>query len=336
MDIIEFETIVSEATTRLNEILSTQGKFLSSKQFEDEVRKVLSFMGLEVNYEPHPHVFPDIPIGEFGIEVKFTVKDTWRSIANSVFEGMRDPSVNHIYLIFGKMGGDPQVRWGKYDDCVMHVRTSHVPRFEIDMVTEESLFEKMGTTYEAFSNASDEEKMVYVRSYARNRLKPGERLWWLEEKEEQEHSLPLQVRIYMNLEQDEKRKLRAEAALLCPQIVQSSRTKGKYSDAVSYMLTYRGVLCPQARDLFSAGSVALRSDNTRGGNYIKRSLSDIESEMRTAAETLEDLLFEEYWGRVVAPENRITTWLTMADRYAQDWVPSKELFLDDVFKSNDK
>jgi hypothetical protein len=329
MSIDEFEAIVSEVATLLNQIIRTKGKFTSSKQFEDEVRDVLTSMGLIINYEPHPHVFPDIPLGEFGIEVKFTANDTWRSIANSIFEGMRDPSVEHIYLIFGKMGGEPEVRWGKYDDCVMHVRTSHVPRFEVEMTAEKSLFEQMGTTYESFSKASDEQKMTYVRTYARKRLKPGERLWWLEENDEQEHSLPLQVRIYMNLDRREKRQLRAEAAILCPQIVKPSRAKDKYSDAVSYMLTYRGVLCPQARDLFSAGSVALRADGARGGNYLQRALVDIESEMRIAAETLEESLFEEYWGRVVPSEERISTWLTMADNYAKDWIPSEELFLEE-------
>ncbi|MCT7991339.1 hypothetical protein [Laspinema olomoucense] len=332
MNITEFEVIVSDVVTQLNQNIRICGKFPTSKQFEDGVRNILTSMGLSINYEPHPHVFPDIPLGEFGIEVKFTTNDTWRSIANSVFEGMRDPSVEHIYLIFGKMGGEPEVRWGKYDDCVMHVRTSHVPRFEVDMTAEESLFEQMGTTYESFSKASDDQKMAYVRAYARKRLKPGERLWWLEEKEEQEHTLPLQVRIYMNLDQNEKRKLRAEAAILCPQIVKPSRSKDKYSDAVSYMLTYRGVLCPQARDLFSAGSVALRADSARGGNYIQRALDDIESEMRIAALTLEDALFEEYWGMIVPSEKRIATWLAMADSYAQNWIPSEELFRDNTFE----
>jgi len=330
MNIDEFEAIVSEVVERLNQTIRISGKFTSSKQFEDTVRNVLASMGLTINYEPHPHVFPDISLGEFGIEVKFTTNDTWRSIANSIFEGMRDLSVEHIYLIFGKMGGEAEVRWGKYDDCVIHVRTSHVPRFEVEMTAEESLFEQMGTTYESFSKASDEQKMTYVRAYARKRLKPGERLWWLEEKEEQEHSLPLQVRIYMNLAQNEKRQLRAEAAILCPQIVKPSRAKDKYSDAVSYMLTYRGVLCPQARDLFSAGSVALRTDGSRGGNYLLRALADIESEMRIAATTLEDSLFEEYWGRIVPLEERISMWLAMADNYAKDWIPSEVLFLDKV------
>lgn len=323
----EFESILSKVTDRLNNKISKLGVFKDSKQFENEVRDALRFFGFTITDSPHPQIFPDISINEYGIEIKFTTNDTWRSIANSIFEGMRDISVRYIYLIFGKMGGIPEVRWGKYDDCVIHVRTSHVPRFEVEMTAKESLFSQIGITYEDFSKCSIEQKMEYVRKYARGRLKPGERFWWLEDKAEQEHSLPLEVRIYMNLNQEEKRKLRAEAALLCPQIVKPSRAKDKYSDAVSYMLTYRGVLCPQARDLFSAGSVALRSNEQRGGNYIKRALEDIEYEILVAAQTLEDSLFVEYWGKKVPVSERISTWLALADRYAKGWIPSKELFL---------
>ena len=93
-----------------------------------------------------------------------------------------------------------------------------------------------------------------------------------------------------------------------------------------YILTYHGVLCPQARDLFSAGSVALRSDERRGGNYLLRALKDIESEMRVAAAHLEPALFEEYWGVATPPKRRIAEWLQRADKFAKDWKPSKHLF----------
>jgi hypothetical protein len=277
---------------------------------------------------PEAQVFPDIVIGEFGIEVKFVNADSWRSIANSVFEGTRDPNVKHIYVLFGKMGGTPEVRWGKYEDCVMHVRTSHVPRFEVEIGAQESLFKKFGVSYQQFCTFSPHDKMEHIRRYARGRLKKGDRLWWLEDKpeREQEHSLPLEVRLYMNLEQDEKRRLRAEAALLCPQIVKPSRSKKKYDDVAIYLLTYHGVLVSQARDLFSAGSVALRADGKRGGNYILRALKDIEAEMRLAAAQLEDALFVEYWGKSVPPKDRIKEWLKRADALAEGWQPSKMLF----------
>jgi hypothetical protein len=322
----EFEGFLDSLQKQL-EGEARRSVFGSSKQFENRAREILQESGLKVDFDPHPYVFPDICIGDFGVEVKFTTNDTWRSVANSVFEGTRKANVKHVYVLFGKMGGQPAVRWGTYENCVIHVRTSHVPRFEVAMDDgHEPLFKKFGLTYDKFQRSSLEQKMSYIRAYARNRLKPGERLWWLEEQAEQEHTLPLEVRLYMRLPQSEKRRLRAEAALLCPGIVRPSRTRDKYNDAVMYILTYHGVLCPQARDLFSAGSVAMRGDQARGGNYVERALLDIQSEMREAAKSLEDALFFEYWGQSVPPHSRIREWLRKADALARDWRPSEVLF----------
>ena len=342
----DFEEMLTVVAATLTKEVRDNPELRMPSAFEGRTRALLRQLaakkGIEVDPEAHAQVFPDIPVGEFGVEVKVNSSDAWRSVANSVFEGTRHENVKYVYVMFGKMGGTPEVKWGRYEDSVMHVRTSHVPRFEVEIGTDRPLFVKFGLTYEQFCELPDEGKMRLIREYARGRLKEGEHLWWLEDKpeKEQQHSLDLQVRLFMHLEQEEKRRLRAEAALLCPQIAKPSRSKQKYEDAAMYLLTYRGVLCPQARDLFSAGSVALRSDAKRGGVYLQRALKDIESEMRLAARQLEDALFVEYRGESVPPENRIKEWLKRADRYGQQrskrgkelkgsWVPSKELFLDE-------
>ncbi len=334
MTINDFEKLLTALAGDLTKEVQKSTVYRIPSKFEDRVRSALVDLtkgsGVKVDMSPEAQVFPDIVVGEFGIEVKVLNKDTWRSVANSVFEGRRDSNVKHIYILFGKMGGKPEVRWGRYEDCVMHVRTSHVPRFEVQIGAEESLFKKFGVSYQEFCSLSPHDKMEHIRKYARGRLEKGERLWWLEDKREPEleHSLPLQVRLYMNLPQNEKLQLRAEAALLCPQIVGPSRTGPKlrkYSDATIYLLTYHGVLCPQTRDLFSAGSVAGKE---RGGNYIARALKNIEPEMKEAAATLEDALFIEYWDVSVPPKERIRQWLIRADGFAKDWRPSKELFRD--------
>jgi uncharacterized protein YciI len=134
--------------------------------------------------------------------------------------------------------------------------------------------------------------------------------------------------LYTNLTITEKTKLRAEAALLCPNIVKSGRSRNKYDDMVLYLLTYHGVLCHQARDLFSAGSVANPNNDDEGGVYIQRALKLIEYEMREAAQTMDDALFVEYWGESVLPENRIKRWLEKADAVAAGWKPSNSLFVD--------
>ena len=329
----DFEQILDAACKALTTECRAGVQFNGSPEFERRVREVIDdLLGgdeLKVDFNPHPHVFPDIALGEFGVEVKFTKGDSWRSVANSILQSTRDENIVHIYIVYGKMGGEPTAAWGRYEDCVMHVRTSHVPRFEVDIKAKESLFTKMGVTYEEFSSLPMAGKMQHIRVYARGRLKPGDRLWWLDDHPDPDHALELQVRLFPSLSQQEKRQLRAEAALLCPQIVKPSRSKHKYDDAALFALTYHGILCFQARDLFSAGSVALRGDDERGGRYIERALIDIEDEMKVAANSLEDALFVEYWGVSVPPERRIHDWLRKVDEHAAgEWLPSEALFKD--------
>ena len=326
----EFENILDRICGQLTLEARTEA-FQSSVQFEHRVRQVLqgtqTYPSFEIDFTPHPQAFLDIALGRFGVEVKFTLNDSWRSVANSVLETNRIESVKQVYLVFGKMGGVPEVRWSHYEKCVIHVRTSHVPRFEVALGADRSLFDLMAVGYDAFRPLPMEEKMRHIRGYARSRLKKGERLWWLEDSEDAEHALPIQARLYTSLNRDEKTRLRAEAALLCPGIVSSSRSRNKYDDVVLYLLTYHGVICHQARDLFSAGSVADPKNKKRGGIYIERALKLVESEMEKAALEMDDALFVEYWGESVAPKERIARWLIKADAIAREWTPSESLFL---------
>lgn len=330
MNTKDFERLLGKLCARLTHECAAGQRFTESKSFENRVREVirnlLAQFKIPVDFAPHPFGFPDVVLGEFGVEVKFTTNDTWRSVANSVFESFRNKDVKHIYVVFGKMGGKPAVRWGRYEECVMHVRTSHVPRFEVDIDAKQSLFKKFGITYDHFSALSEEGRMKYIRDYARGRLKPGERLWWLDEKPDEDHSLPMQVQLFANLSNEDKLKMRAEASLLCPQIVGSGRNRTKYIDPIMFLLTYHGILA--TRDAFSAGSAA---GPERGGIYVQRALQRIQPQMIAAAEYMEASLFKEYWGRNVLPQKRIRKWLKMADVYARvanpPWKPSAVLFL---------
>lgn len=327
----EFERILDVVCQKLTDEANRK-VFQKAEQFENRVREVVqefvkSDSSISINMTPHPQAFPDIAVGRFGVEVKFTLNDTWRSVANSVLETNRIESVEKVYLVFGKMGGKPEVRWGDYEQSVIHVRTSHVPRFEVELFANRSLFDLMGIAYDDFRHLPMEEKMRHIRTYARSRLNDGERLWWLEDTPDSEHTLPIQARLYTSLSAEEKKRLRAEAVLLCPSIVASGRSRNKYDDVVLYLLTYHGVIAHQARDLFSAGSVANPENDNYGGLYIERALKLIENEMMEAALRMDDALFVEYWEESVKPERRIRRWLEKADAIAKDWKPSKKLFL---------
>ena len=323
----EFESILDSVVELLGKEVRESSKYHSPSEFELRVRDVLTLVakGRDVSINPtfHPHAFPDIRANGFGVEIKTTNKDSWLSVGNSVFEGMRDASVKLIYVIFGKMGGMPSVKWGRYEERITHVRISHAPRFVLEMDRDSSLFEigKMGVSYDEFHKLPPVDKMRHIRLYSRGRLKAGEQLWWLED--ENTEGKALEVELYTKLPPHKKVQLRAEGALLFPEVVGGSRVKGKYNRVAFFFLNYHNVFCPQTRDLFSAGSVAGKD---RGGNYLLRALQNMEKEMISAALRLETALFEEYWGEPVPPENRIKEWLKRADKFARGWKPSDALF----------
>ena len=83
----------------------------------------------------------------------------------------------------------------------------------------------MGASYDAFCALPPGEKMKHIRDYSRSRLQKGEQLWWLED--EDDVGIELQVKLYKNLSKQQKAALRAEGAILFPQICGHSRDKEK-------------------------------------------------------------------------------------------------------------
>ena len=69
--------------------------------------------------------------------------------------------------------------------------------FEVEINAKEPLFDKLNIAYNDFRVLSPEEKkMPFIRKYAKNRLKPGERLlvdWMINQ---MKRTLPLEVRLY--------------------------------------------------------------------------------------------------------------------------------------------
>lgn len=299
--------------------------FESPQSFEltvaAELRVVTKDAGIGCVDDPfHPNAFPDLLVNGFGVEVKFTKRKTWHGTGNSILEGMRDENTDQIYVVFCR-ADIPEIRWRMYEDCIRGVRISHSPRYMIDMETEATFFEDLGISYSDFILLSTHEKMNYVREHVKERISEHEKLWWIDE--DDSHTLPMEVRIYRLLSTEVKIQLRAEAALMCPQIFKSGRARGKYDQAAAYLLTQHGVYAPQIRDLYTAGSVAGKE---RGGKYLLRSLRQIETNIVSASKRLDDALFVEYWGFSCPVEQRIPKWLEMADFHAKDYKPSAEFF----------
>ena len=239
-----FETILDIAVARMNASAKAGAAgYDSADIFEQtvaaELRVACDSNGIgTVGQTFHPSAFPDILVNGFGVEVKYTQRKTWHGTGNSIFEGMRDENTKRIYLVFCR-ADLPEIRWRRYEDCIKGVRISHSPRYMIDMDVSENFFDELEISYGEFNGLPIRDKMVHVREHVKARISEHEKLWWIDE--ENNHTLPMQVRLYRLLPPETKIMLRAEAALMCPEIFKSSRQRGKYDRAALYLLTQHGV-----------------------------------------------------------------------------------------------
>ncbi|UZX95558.1 hypothetical protein ND444_03945 [Yersinia ruckeri] len=75
-----FEILLTKATEKLSQDLNSSSEYHNSKKFEQRVREVLgeilTDMGLSVDMSPPAQEFPDIIIGNFGVEVKYSDNNT--------------------------------------------------------------------------------------------------------------------------------------------------------------------------------------------------------------------------------------------------------------------
>ena len=106
---LEFEAVLDRTTQFLTTNLRTGTLYHGPERFEQGVLAALqnaaTDLGVIVEPTYHRHAFPDIRVNGYGVEVKYSERDTWNAVGNSVFESMRDPTVKEIYVLFGKVGG---------------------------------------------------------------------------------------------------------------------------------------------------------------------------------------------------------------------------------------
>ncbi|MCF0197157.1 MAG: hypothetical protein HUK03_08040 [Bacteroidaceae bacterium] len=196
--------------------------------------------------------FPDIITETFyGVEVKSTQSDHWTSTGSSIIETTRDKNVESIYLLFGKLGGVPQVRCRPYEDCLYDITVTHSPRYLIDMGTakEKTIFAKMHTSYNALRLSNN--SIAQVRKYYRDKAKAehkGEMPWWLDDVE----SDNLMIRHITALTAEEKRRIIMQLFILFPSHVIHSN----YVEPAMWLVAYHRVVSHNMRDLMSAGGQA--------------------------------------------------------------------------------
>ena len=251
----EFKSLMSRLDEELNKDALLRKDYYSKRNgvlLEDDVLLALNKCSVGTSFENtivkvSGQKFPDIIACQYyGVEVKSTKDDNWKSTGGSIMETTRVDNVDRIYMTFGKLGGDTILFKSKpYEDCLYDIAVTHMPRYLINMELEEgqTIFDKIGIPYDVLRRMDN--PITPVANYYRSKLRPGESLWWADNNVEE--VVPAKMRLWSNLEIDEKKHYAAYALCNFPEVI-----CGNY-DRYSLWLASQGIVDPHLRDQFSAG-----------------------------------------------------------------------------------
>lgn len=266
--------------------------------------------------------FPDIIAKQFfGVEVKMTVKDHWTSTGNSVLESSRIEDAERIYIMFGKFGGNLDIRYRLYQECLPEISVTHSPRYRINMDLPEgkSIFDKIGTDYDALRK--DHNAIKKIKDYYRSQLKEGEELWWIDQEDEDRSVSPI-IKPYRSLSDKEKENFVVEAMILFPEMFGNSSTK--FERAAAYLISEYNAVSANLRDLFTAGGqVKVKvKDKLVLGPQLAFRLQSRAKAIDKKIDVIEAEKLKYYWRTNKLKKPRLDHWKKLLDKEFSLTMPS--------------
>ena len=282
--------------------------------------------------------FPDIIASKaYGVEVKSTEKNQWTSTGSSIVESTRVANVKHIYLLFGKLGGNPvEFKCRPYEDVLYDVAVTHSPRYLIDMElgADKSIFKKMNTTYDKFRTSQD--AINQVRQYYIQKAKKEHKKsmpWWLES------DTKMSIQLWSSVSKNDKKILQSKMCILFPEILKNQ--KEKYARVALWLCAKYSILVYNARDCFSAGGQCSEINDKDLGYKVPQvvtryvELAKTIKELFKSPTAIKEEIMEfnsEIWDedKKVIYENWLNQTSKLVCNFAQKNIPFREWFENEV------
>lgn len=316
----EFDLLLNSTIRDLQIKAKNSPKHIASllgRNLEPYVKNIMTELAVGTPFENSIELiggqkFPDIVAKKYyGIEVKTTTQNHWKTTGNSVMESTRVEDVERIYMLFAKLAQPIEFRCRPYDEVLSEVVVTHSPRYLIDMNLEggNTIFDKIKIPYDKLRKS--ENPIRPIINYYRSKLKPGEELWWMDTSDESKAS-NIVIRVWNNLSIKERQVLKNRAMVYFPELF--GNKNDKFGRLAIWLATREAVVCPNVRDLFTAGG---KSDYSIGNHtYTKlprillnlfNNLSDIIEEIAiTPSHEL-----SEYWKVKTTEKQKLSHWIEL-------------------------
>jgi len=257
-ELLEFDSLLKSTVAELNsQSGSSKQKIndLSGIKLEQYTADIMKSHAIGTPFENSilctlKQDFPDIVAKKlYGVEVKTTIKNHWKTTGNSVLESSRLPGVERIFILFGKLADPVEFRYRPYEDCLAEVVVTHSPRYLIDMnlKPQHTIFDRINIPYDDLRKLKNPIKEI--TNYYKKGLKKGDELWWLDQTEPPSSNII--IKIWSNLTLKGKKEIIAKAFTYFPELL--SNSNDKFSRLAVWLITTQGIVCPNLRDVFTSG-----------------------------------------------------------------------------------
>lgn len=338
----EFDFLMSSTINELNSHARKSSRSVAKLQgrvLEPFVKDVMTNLAIGTVFEDSIELiggqkFPDIIAKKYyGVEVKTTTQDHWKTTGNSVLESTRVDEVERIFMLFAKLASPIEFRCRAYEEVLSEVVVTHSPRYLIDMnlAQGQTIFDKINVPYDTLRK--NENPIRPIIDYYKSKLKPGEELWWMDS-DQNTKSSSIVIRIWNNLSKSEKKELQIRAMVNFPELFGNSLHK--YERLAVWLPTSQAVVCPNVRDLFSAsgkgyfevGKISCYNVPRTFLNLFENLLSISDSIMHIPAIEL-----SKFWDIKTTEKTKLFDWINLVVENAEKVKDAKHLDIRKILTS---
>lgn len=233
-----------------------------------------------------------------------------------MLESTRVAGVERIYLMFGKLADPIEFKCRPYQACLSEVVVTHSPRYLIDMNLGEgsTIFDKIGMAYNELRQR--ENPLTFIVNHYRSKLKPGQDLWWIE-KNGSNKSTSLVVKIWNTLSSDERKAIMIKSMVFFPEVF--GNNSDKFNRLALWLVTDQSIVCPNIRDVFTAGGRADLTVNDVNYFSVPRIFKHLYENRIEVAELINDSDTDElsaFWKMPVTDTDKFPIWRSKVSDYA--------------------
>lgn len=330
----EFDTLLKATILELTARAQHPSKKLETllgRSLEPYIKDVITDLAIGTPFEGSIELiggqkFPDIIAKKYyGIEVKTTTQNHWKTTGNSVLETTRVENIERIFMLFAKLAKPIAFRCRPYEDVLSDVVVTHSPRYLVDMNLEEgnTIFDKIKIPYDTLRKQKNPIKSIV--GYYKSKLQPGEALWWMDADNNSKPS-NIVIRIWNNLSPQEKQELKNRAMVYFPEIFGNSADK--FGRIAIWLVTREAVVCPNIRDLFTAGGKIDYVMDTQLYQKVPRIFEGLFNNTANIAKIIKQtpsIELSDYWGIKSKDTSKVMDWIGLVWENVQTIQAAKHL-----------